>query len=82
MTGQCVPLVVTTPRGNGPWQEIQGQMDRSVVLITGASRGIGRATARLLAERGYRVIGTARKPSGLAPMASRCCRWMSPRMSR
>ncbi len=38
-------------------------MDRSVVLITGASRGIGRATARLLAERGYRVIGTARKPS-------------------
>ena len=27
-----------------------------VALITGASRGIGRAAAELLAERGYRVM--------------------------
>ena len=34
--------------------------DGSVVLITGASRGIGRATASLLARDGYRVFGTSR----------------------
>ena len=33
-------------------------------LVTGASRGIGRAIAKTLAERGYRVIGTATSDSG------------------
>ena len=34
-----------------------------VVLITGASSGVGQATARLLAQRGYRVFGTSRNPA-------------------
>jgi NAD(P)-dependent dehydrogenase (short-subunit alcohol dehydrogenase family) len=35
------------------------------VFITGASSGIGKATAVFLARRGYGVVGTAREPSGL-----------------
>ena len=37
--------------------------EQKVVVITGASSGIGQATARLLAERGYRVFGGARDPN-------------------
>jgi short-subunit dehydrogenase len=37
------------------------------VLVTGASSGIGRATAAALAGRGYRVLGTSRHPQSLSP---------------
>jgi NAD(P)-dependent dehydrogenase (short-subunit alcohol dehydrogenase family) len=43
-----------------------GRAKPQVVLITGASRGIGAACARLLAEHGHRVFGTSRR----APAAS------------
>lgn len=37
-------------------------MTERVAVVTGASAGIGRATARLFAEQGWRVIGIGRDP--------------------
>jgi NAD(P)-dependent dehydrogenase (short-subunit alcohol dehydrogenase family) len=34
--------------------------NQQVVLITGASSGVGQSTARLLSQRGYTVLGTSR----------------------
>jgi len=46
--------------------------DRIVVVITGASRGIGRATARLFAERGASVVLAARPEEALLKAAAEC----------
>ena len=40
-------------------------MSKRTILITGCSSGIGLATARLLRDRGWRVLATARKPEDL-----------------
>jgi NAD(P)-dependent dehydrogenase (short-subunit alcohol dehydrogenase family) len=37
---------------------------KKVILVTGASSGIGRACAMALAQRGHRVYGTSRAPRG------------------
>jgi NAD(P)-dependent dehydrogenase (short-subunit alcohol dehydrogenase family) len=36
---------------------------QKVVLVTGATSGIGKATAELLGSKGYRVFGTSRDPA-------------------
>jgi NAD(P)-dependent dehydrogenase (short-subunit alcohol dehydrogenase family) len=36
-----------------------------VALVTGAVRGIGRATADALVRRGFEVFGTSRDPAGI-----------------
>lgn len=44
-----------------------------VVLITGCSSGIGKATARHLASAGYRVVATARKVESLSELQAAGC---------
>ena len=54
-----------TSQDRRPW-DLSGR----VALVTGASSGIGRATAKLLAERGARVMAVARDAKRLAALAS------------
>ena len=42
----------------------------TTVLITGANRGIGLEYARQFAEKGYTVIGTARRPDAAKDLAA------------
>ena len=51
-------------------QNSSGIRDK-VVVITGASSGIGEATALLLAERGAKVVLGARGPDRLEALAAR-----------
>lgn len=41
--------------------EQESKMKQKIAIVTGASSGIGEATAELLANSGYRVYGTSRK---------------------
>ncbi len=52
-------------------------MPSRVALITGCSSGIGHATAALLAERGFTVYATARRPETLTELAALGCRTLA-----
>jgi short-subunit dehydrogenase len=54
-----------SPPPDGRWS-----LEGAVVIVTGASRGIGAATARLLARRGAQVVGVGRDPVALDSLDS------------
>src|SRR3954447_986851 len=49
----------------------------TVVLITGCSTGIGRATAERLAKKGWNVYASARRPESIEDLREKGCKTLA-----
>ena len=63
------PAAVNTDSSKEPEPEVVRNPDAPVVLITGATSGIGRATAEVFARNGYRLILNGRRKERLDEIA-------------
>src|SRR5207245_393090 len=84
----CAPRFLARPRERGRWgapldgappgcllkAAMPADYRTQVVIVTGASSGIGRVTARAFAERGAVVVGVARREPLLQQLVTECRR--------
>jgi meso-butanediol dehydrogenase / (S,S)-butanediol dehydrogenase / diacetyl reductase len=66
-----VLLLTHSPGEWGSLTRIMSEFDGNVAIVTGASSGIGKATAEMLMERGARVVIFARSADKLRAVAER-----------